>query len=127
MGGAKREPAFQATRITQLTLAVAKLEPAASYYRKLLGEGSGKQGKGRRRRGGKLPYLVGIFRNFLPMNLSKGLCAVNLRFEAQIEKRNLGWFQSDLALKVRVKLSLVPCDLYSIKFKSEEIYRFWCS
>jgi len=36
-GGAKREPAFQATRITQLVLAVPKLALAASYYRKLLG------------------------------------------------------------------------------------------
>jgi len=36
-GGAKREPAFQVTRITQLVLAVPKLEPSASYYRELLG------------------------------------------------------------------------------------------
>jgi catechol 2,3-dioxygenase-like lactoylglutathione lyase family enzyme len=37
-GGAKREPAFQATRITQLVLAVPKLEPSGGYYRKLLGD-----------------------------------------------------------------------------------------
>jgi catechol 2,3-dioxygenase-like lactoylglutathione lyase family enzyme len=36
-GGAKREPAFQVTRITQLVLAVPKIEPSASYYRELLG------------------------------------------------------------------------------------------
>jgi len=49
--GAKREPAFQATRITQLVLAVSKLEPSASYYRKLLGEESDKPRKGRFRVG----------------------------------------------------------------------------
>jgi catechol 2,3-dioxygenase-like lactoylglutathione lyase family enzyme len=42
-GGAKREPAFQATRITQLVLAVSKLEPSVSFYRRLLGEEAQKQ------------------------------------------------------------------------------------
>ena len=37
-GGVKRQPAFQATRITLLTIAVPQLEPSASYYRKLLGD-----------------------------------------------------------------------------------------
>jgi catechol 2,3-dioxygenase-like lactoylglutathione lyase family enzyme len=46
-GGVQRQPAFQATRITQLTLGVAKLEPSASYFRKLLGEQSEKPQKGR--------------------------------------------------------------------------------
>jgi catechol 2,3-dioxygenase-like lactoylglutathione lyase family enzyme len=50
-GGAKREPAFQATRITELTLAVPKLEPSASYYRKLLGEDTDKARRGRFRVG----------------------------------------------------------------------------
>ena len=50
-GGVKRQPAFQATRITQLTLAVAKLEPSASYFRKLLGDQSEKPQKGRFRVG----------------------------------------------------------------------------
>jgi catechol 2,3-dioxygenase-like lactoylglutathione lyase family enzyme len=50
-GGAKREPAFQATRITELTLAVPKLEPSASYYRKLLGDDTGKPRRGRFRVG----------------------------------------------------------------------------
>ena len=45
-GGAKREPAFQVTRITQLRLVVPKLEPSASYYRKLLGEEADKPRKG---------------------------------------------------------------------------------
>lgn len=50
-GGAKREPAFQATRITQLTLTVPKLEPSAGYYRRLLGEQADKPRKGRFRVG----------------------------------------------------------------------------
>jgi catechol 2,3-dioxygenase-like lactoylglutathione lyase family enzyme len=50
-GGAKREPAFQATRITQLVLAVPKLEPSASYYRELLGGEAEEQRKGRFRVG----------------------------------------------------------------------------
>jgi catechol 2,3-dioxygenase-like lactoylglutathione lyase family enzyme len=50
VGGSKRNPAFQATRISHLTLAVSKLDASASYYRKLLGEGAGKQ-KGRFRVG----------------------------------------------------------------------------
>ena len=49
--GAKRDPVFQPTRITQLTLAAPKLEPSASYYRKLLGEESEKPQKGRFRVG----------------------------------------------------------------------------
>ena len=44
-GGAKREPAFQATRITQLVLAVSKPEPSVSYYRTLLRERAGKPRK----------------------------------------------------------------------------------
>jgi catechol 2,3-dioxygenase-like lactoylglutathione lyase family enzyme len=36
-GGVKRQPAFQATRITLLTIAVRQLEPSATYYRNLLG------------------------------------------------------------------------------------------
>ena len=50
-GGAKRQPAFQATRITQLTLAVPKLETSADYYRKLLGDGAETRQKGRFRVG----------------------------------------------------------------------------
>jgi catechol 2,3-dioxygenase-like lactoylglutathione lyase family enzyme len=42
-GGAKREPAFQATRIAQLVLVVPKLEASASFYRKLLGAEAEKQ------------------------------------------------------------------------------------
>ena len=45
--GGKREPAFQAARIAQLTLAVSKLAPSESYYRKLLGEQAEKPQKGR--------------------------------------------------------------------------------
>ena len=50
-GGVARQPAFQATRITQLTLAVPNLEPSASYYRKLLGEQAEMPQKGRFRVG----------------------------------------------------------------------------
>jgi catechol 2,3-dioxygenase-like lactoylglutathione lyase family enzyme len=50
-GGVPRKPAFQATRISQLTMAVANLEPAASYYRKLLGEQAELAQKGRFRMG----------------------------------------------------------------------------
>ena len=50
-GGVKRQPAFQATRITLLTLAVANLEPSASYYRKLLGDQTEEPQKGRFRLG----------------------------------------------------------------------------
>ena len=50
-GGAKREPVFQAIRITQLTLAAPKLEPSASYYRKLLGPEAEEPQKGRFRVG----------------------------------------------------------------------------
>jgi len=57
-GGAKREPAFQATRITQLVLAVSKLELSASYYRKLLGEEAEKPQKGRFRVGLREPVLA---------------------------------------------------------------------
>jgi catechol 2,3-dioxygenase-like lactoylglutathione lyase family enzyme len=55
-GGAKREPAFQPTRITELTLTVPKLEPSASYYRKLLGDDADKPRRGRFRVGQS--YLV---------------------------------------------------------------------
>ena len=48
--GGKRDPAFQPIRITQLILA-AKIEPSASYYRKLLGEEAEKPQKGRFRVG----------------------------------------------------------------------------
>jgi catechol 2,3-dioxygenase-like lactoylglutathione lyase family enzyme len=50
-GGGKREPAFQPTRITQLTLAPPKLEPSASYYRKVLGPEAEEPQKGRFRVG----------------------------------------------------------------------------
>ena len=50
-GGVPRKPAFQATRISQLTMAVANLEPAASYYRKLLGDQAEMPQKGRFRMG----------------------------------------------------------------------------
>jgi len=50
-GGVPRRPAFQATRISRLTLAVANLEPAASYYRKLIGEQAEMAQKGRFRVG----------------------------------------------------------------------------
>lgn len=50
-GGVRRRPAFQATRITRLTLAVANLEPSASYYRKLLGEAAEAAQRGRFRVG----------------------------------------------------------------------------
>jgi len=45
-GGGKRNPAFQVTRITQLTLAAPKLEPSADYYRRLLGPEAEKLRKG---------------------------------------------------------------------------------
>jgi catechol 2,3-dioxygenase-like lactoylglutathione lyase family enzyme len=45
-GGGKWTPAFQVTRITQLTLAPAKLEPSADYYRQLLGPESEQRRKG---------------------------------------------------------------------------------
>jgi len=50
-GGASRQPAFQAARITQLTLRVPKLEPSATYYRKLLGDAVETRQKGRFRVG----------------------------------------------------------------------------
>src|SRR5256885_7470261 len=50
-GGAKRQPAFQAARVTQLTLAAPQLEPSASYYRKLLGNAAERREKGRFRVG----------------------------------------------------------------------------
>src|SRR3989441_7113638 len=50
-GGTKREPAFQAARVTQLALAVPNLEPSASYYRKLLGDAAETRQKGRFRVG----------------------------------------------------------------------------
>ena len=50
-GGAKRQPAFQAARITQLILPVPKLEPSANYYRKLLGDAAETRQKGRFRVG----------------------------------------------------------------------------
>ena len=45
------EPAFQATRITQLTLAAPKFELSASYYRKVLGQEAEGVRKGRFRVG----------------------------------------------------------------------------
>ena len=50
-GGAKRQPAFQATRITLLTIAVRQLEPSATYYRNLLGTQNEQAQKGRFRVG----------------------------------------------------------------------------
>jgi catechol 2,3-dioxygenase-like lactoylglutathione lyase family enzyme len=47
----KREPAFQPVRITQLVLAVSKLDPSATYYRKLLGDEAEEPQKGRFRVG----------------------------------------------------------------------------
>jgi len=57
-GGAKRQPAFQAARVTQLSLAVPNLEPSASYYRKLLGDAAETREKGRFRVG-KSEFLLG--------------------------------------------------------------------
>lgn len=50
-GGVKRQPAFEATRISLLTVAVRNLEPSASYYRKLLGDQAEEPQKGRFRAG----------------------------------------------------------------------------
>jgi hypothetical protein len=50
-GGVKRQPAFQATRITLLTIAVRQLEPSATYYRNLLGTQNEQTQKGRFRVG----------------------------------------------------------------------------
>jgi len=50
-GGTKREPAFQAVQLSQLTLSVPNLEPSAEYYRKLLGEMAEMREKGRFRVG----------------------------------------------------------------------------
>jgi catechol 2,3-dioxygenase-like lactoylglutathione lyase family enzyme len=49
--GAKREPAFQPLRITRLVLSVSKLDPSASYYRRLLGDEAEEPQKGRFRVG----------------------------------------------------------------------------
>jgi len=57
-GGAKRQPAFQAARVTQLALAVPNLEPSASYYRKLLGDATETREKGRFRVG-KSEFVLG--------------------------------------------------------------------
>ena len=57
-GGAKRQPAFQAARVTQLALAVPNLEPSASYYRKLLGDAAETRQKGRFRVG-KSEFVLG--------------------------------------------------------------------
>jgi catechol 2,3-dioxygenase-like lactoylglutathione lyase family enzyme len=50
-GGVKRQPAFQAARVTLLTIAVRQLEPSATYYRKLLGAENEQTQKGRFRVG----------------------------------------------------------------------------
>src|SRR5206468_73098 len=50
-GGARRQPAFQTVRLSQLILAVPKLEPSANYYRKLLGDAAETREKGRFRVG----------------------------------------------------------------------------
>jgi catechol 2,3-dioxygenase-like lactoylglutathione lyase family enzyme len=50
-GGAKRQPAFQATRITLLTIAIRQLEPSATYYRNLLGAENEQPQKGKFRVG----------------------------------------------------------------------------
>ncbi|PYS54497.1 MAG: hypothetical protein DMG13_07905 [Acidobacteria bacterium] len=51
VGGVTRQPAFQATRITLLTMAVRQLEPSATYYRNLLGAQNEQPQKGRFRVG----------------------------------------------------------------------------
>src|SRR5437867_2047109 len=50
-GGIQRQPAFQATGITLLTVAVRQLEPSATYYRNLLGAQNERPQKGRFRVG----------------------------------------------------------------------------
>lgn len=45
-GGVPRKPAFQAVRITRLTLAVRDLNSASAYYRKLLGDNAEKAQRG---------------------------------------------------------------------------------
>ncbi len=50
-GGAQRQPAFQAARVSQLVLAVPNLEASATYYRKLLGDAAETRQKGRFRVG----------------------------------------------------------------------------
>jgi catechol 2,3-dioxygenase-like lactoylglutathione lyase family enzyme len=50
-GGARRQPAFQATRITLLTIAVRQLERSVTYYRTLLGAQNEQPQKGRFRLG----------------------------------------------------------------------------
>jgi catechol 2,3-dioxygenase-like lactoylglutathione lyase family enzyme len=49
--GVQREPAFQPTRITQLTIAAPKFELSVGYYRKVLGEEAERARKGRFRVG----------------------------------------------------------------------------
>jgi catechol 2,3-dioxygenase-like lactoylglutathione lyase family enzyme len=50
-GGIKRQPAFPATEISLLTIAVRQLEPSATYYRNLLGAQKEQPQKGRFRFG----------------------------------------------------------------------------
>lgn len=57
-GGVKRQPAFQATRISLLTVAVPKLEPSEGYYRKLLGDDAALAQKGRFR-AGQAEFILG--------------------------------------------------------------------
>src|SRR3989454_6957277 len=57
-GGAKRQPAFQAARVSQLRLAVPNLELSANYYGKLLGEAAETREKGRFRVG-KSEFVLG--------------------------------------------------------------------
>ncbi len=58
-GGVKRQPIFQATRITLLTIGVRQLEPSATYYRNLLGAQIEKPQKGRFRVG-ESEFMLGL-------------------------------------------------------------------
>src|SRR5256712_924419 len=109
-GGAKRQPAFQAARVTQLSLAVPNLEPSASYYRKLLGDAAEARQKGRFRVGksefvlgpasGGESFRVGVV-GFDPSAVASKL--KNLGVNAAVARdKSAVWFRDPDGIKVEI-------------------------
>jgi catechol 2,3-dioxygenase-like lactoylglutathione lyase family enzyme len=108
--GGKQEPAFQPTRITQLTLAAPEFELSASYYRRVLGEKAEGPQKGRFRVGlselvlgpgsGGEYFRVGVAGFDLPAAVSKlktlGLAAGVVRKENAVSFRDPDGIQAQI-------------------------------
>lgn len=109
-GAGKQEPAFQPTRITQLTLAAPKFELSVGYYRKILGEEAEGPQKGTFRvglselvlgpRSGGEYFRVGVAGFDLPAAVSK-LKSLGLGAEV-VRKQNAVSFRDSNGIQAQI-------------------------